>query len=305
MKKKKSVWLEIWQAKYLYLCILPVMIWLAVFAYGPMYGLIIAFKDFKARLGILGSPWVGLDNFKMIFTVPKARQAIANTLLISFGRLIFCFPMGVVVAILLTEMPGTRVKKVYQTALTFPHFLSWVVVANLMIIFLSSDGVVNKTLGLVGIESIGFLQSEKLFRSMLFLTYNWKEMGWGAIIFIAAIAGIDPTLYEAAEVDGASRLKRIWHITLPGIRTTVAIMFILEVGKIMNAGFDQLFNLRNALVENQANILDTYVYDITFGTAPNFGFSTAVGFFKSVVNFTLVITANKVTHWLTGEKMIG
>ena len=229
-RKKENIWLQIWHARFLYLCIAPVMIWLIIFRYGPMYGLIIAFKDFKARLGILGSPWVGLENFDLIFKIPLAREAIANTLIISFGRLLFVFPMGVIVAILLSEMPGTRFKKVCQTILTFPHFLSWVIVANILIIFFGGNGIVNEFLNRLGIGDVNFLGSEALFRPLVFITANWKEMGWSAIIFIASIAGIDPTLYEAAEIDGASRLKRIWHITLPGIRTTIAVMFILAIG---------------------------------------------------------------------------
>ena len=287
----------------MYLCLLPLFVWLVIFQYGPMYGIVLAFKKYSARLGILGSEWVGLSNFKRIFITPVAVKAIANTLRISVGRLAFEFPMGIIVAILLSEMPGKRGKKAVQTVLTFPHFLSWVVVASILRNFLGSGGVINELLSGVGIGTVNFLGNESLFRPLLYATANWKEMGWSAIIYMAAIAGIDPTLYEAAECDGASRLKRIWHITLPGIRGAVAIMFILAVGGIMSAGFDQIFNLNNAMVEGSARILDIYVYDLTFRSVPDYGFTTAVGMFTAVINLFMLLGANQVVYKLTGDKM--
>ncbi len=301
--KKKNLTQEIWKARYLYLCLLPLFVWLIIFQYGPMYGVILAFKKYNARLGILGSEWVGLSNFKRIFITPIAKQAIINTLQISVSRLIWEFPMGIVVAILLTEMPGKKGKKVVQTVLTFPHFLSWVVVASILRNFLATDGAINVLLDSLRIGKVNFLGNEALFRPLLYATANWKEMGWSAIIYMAAIAGIDPSLYEAAECDGASRLQRIWHITLPGIRTTIAIMFILAVGGIMSAGFDQIFNLNNAMVENTARILDIYVYDLTFRSVPDYGFTTAVGMFTAVINLVMLLGANQVVYRLTGEKM--
>lgn len=303
MKKTGTLAQRIWKARYLYLCLLPLFVWLVVFQYGPMYGVILAFKKYSARLGILGSEWVGLSNFKRIFITPLAVKSIVNTLQISVGRLIFEFPMGIIVAILLTEMPGKRAKKAVQTVLTFPHFLSWVVVACILRNFLASDGIVNVLLARGGFGTVNFLGNESLFRPFLYVTANWKEMGWSAIIYMAAIAGIDPTLYEAAECDGASRLKRIWHITLPGIRGTIAIMFILAVGGIMSAGFDQIFNLNNAMVADSARILDIYIYDLTFRTVPDYGFTTAVGMFTAVINLLMLLTANQVVYKLTGNKM--
>ena len=287
----------------MYICLLPLFIWLVIFKYGPMYGVILAFKKYSARQGILGSEWVGLANFKRIFITPLAVKSIINTLQISVGRLAFEFPMGVIVAVLVTEMPGKRVKKAVQTVLTFPHFLSWVVVACILRNFLASDGIVNVLLARGGFGTVNFLGNESLFRPFLYVTANWKEMGWSAIIYMAAIAGIDPTLYEAAECDGASRLKRIWHITLPGIRGTIAIMFILAVGGIMSAGFDQIFNLNNAMVADSARILDIYIYDLTFRSVPDYGFTTAVGMFTAVINLLMLLTANQVVYKLTGNKM--
>ena len=309
MKKKEkdgsSLTSRIWHARYIYLLILPVMIWIAVFCYGPMYGVVLAFKDYNARLGILGSEWVGLKHFKRIFITPEAIRSIKNTFIISGGRLIIEFPIPIILAILFAEMPGTKVKKLYQTILTFPHFLSWIVVSAVMLNFFANKGAVNVLLSNMGMKTVDFFGSTLLARPMLYLSSIWKEVGWGSIIFVAAIAGIDPTLYEAAKIDGASKLRQIWHITLTGIRATILVMLILKVGHVMNAGFDQVFNLRNGVTTNAIQILDTYIYDITFLATPNYGFSTAVGLFKNVINLTLMLVANKVTHIISGEKMIG
>ncbi|MBQ7840414.1 MAG: sugar ABC transporter permease [Lachnospiraceae bacterium] len=270
-----------------------------------MGGIVLAFKNYKASLGIWGSEWVGFENFKRIFITPDAMAAIKNTFTVSFGRLLVEFPMGIILAIMITEMPGTRVKKIYQTVFNFPHFLSWIVVSAILTNFLSNRGGINELIAALGGERINFLADKGLFRPILYLTSNWKEMGWSAIIYMAAITGIDPTLYDAASIDGATRLRKIWHITLSGIKSTIAVMFILEVGNVMNAGFDQIFNMQNDVVKGVAQILDTYVYDITFQGIPNYGFSTAVGLFKSVINFILILVANRTVYWLTGEKMYG
>ena len=302
-EKTKRLWLDIKKARYLYLFLLPLMLWLIIFQYGPMYGLLMAFKDYKVRLGILGSDWVGLEHFRKIFITPVAIDAILNTFKVSVGRLIWEFPLGIILAIMLTEMPGKKVKKAYQTIFTFPHFLSWVIVANILRHVLGNSGMVNEMLAFFGLERVDFVGRDSLFHTILYITSNWKEVGWNAIIYMAAIAGIDTTLYDAAEIDGASRFKRIWYITLPGIRTTIAVMLILAVGGIMNAGMDQIFNMRNPLVENSARILDIYVYDLTFNSVPNHGFSTAVGLFKSLINLFLLLFANWVVFKITDEKM--
>lgn len=302
-KKKRTLWNEIWRARYLYLLLLPFLAWLIVFNYVPMGGIVLAFKDYKARLGIFGSPWVGLKHFQRMFVTPDAIASIKNTLSISLGRIIWEFPMPIILAIMITEMPGRRVKKLYQTVFTFPHFLSWIVVSSIMTSLFSNAGVLNSILAGFGLEKVQFLGNAKFFRIMLYVTENWKEVGWGAIIYMAAIAGIDMTLYEAASIDGASRLRQIWHITLSCLKPTIAIMFILKIGGIMNAGFDQIFNMRNDVVRASAQILDTYIYDITFLATPNYGFSTAVGLFKAVINFILLTIANQTVGLLTGTKM--
>jgi len=301
---RRHLWIRIWQAKYIYLMLLPLFIWFAVFCYRPMYGIIMAFKDYKARLGILGSPWYGLKHFERIFTTPDAMRAIWNTVTISIGRLLFEFPMGILLALMITEMPGRRIKRVYQTVYTFPHFLSWIIVASIIMNFLSSNGAINQVLKRQGLLPINFLANQSIFRGLLYFTGNWKEMGWSAIIYMSAIAGIDPTLYEAAKIDGATRLKQILHVTLPGIATTICVMLILQVGNMMNAGFDQVFNLYNDVVRPVADILDTYIYNITFLATPNYGFSTAVGLFKSVINFFILFAANFTVYRITGQRML-
>ncbi len=303
--RKRKLGIRMWRARYIYLLLLPYVVWLLIFHYGPMYGLLMAFKKYSARLGVWRSPWIGFANFKRIFITPGSVTAIKNTFLISFGRILFQFPFPIMLAIMITEMRGTKLKRVYQTIFTFPHFLSWVVVGAILTSFLSSNGGINTMLANMGMDKINFLSDSRNFLILLFASANWKGMGWSAIIYMAAIAGIDPTLYDAAKVDGASRLQQIRHITLACIRATIAIVLILDVGHIMSAGFDQIFNMRNPVVSNSVQILDTYVYDITFLATPDYGFSTAVGLFKAVINFAVLLLANKIVHIISGERMIG
>lgn len=289
---------DIWRSKYLYLILLPSFVWLAVFCYGPMYGVLMAFVDYKVKRGVFGSEFVGLENFKRIFVTPDAVRAIKNTIQISVMRLITSFPIPIIVAIMFNEMRGKKIKKVYQTIFTFPHFLSWVVVANILRNFLASSGAVNVLIQKLGYEPINFLANVELFRPLLYSTAIWKEAGWSAIIYMACISNIDTTLYDAAKVDGANRWRQIWHITLPGLKSIIVIQLIMAVGGLMNAGFDQIFNLRNDVVKSTAQIIDSYVHDITFGAKPNYSFTTAVGLFKTVINFALLIITNKIVTWL-------
>lgn len=295
---------KIWDARYIYLLLIPGILYFAVFHYGPMGGLVLAFKKYNARLGIFGSQWVWLDNFIRIFVTSGAVQAIRNTFVINFSRLLIEFPVPILLALLINDMPGKRLKKVYQTVYTFPHFLSWVVVSTILTNFLSNGGAVNTLIASMGGERTNFLANAGTFRPLLYATHIWKEAGWNAIIYIAAISSIDPTLYEAATVDGAGRLRQAWHITLPGIRPTIVILFILTVGRVMNTGFEQIFYLQNAAVKQVSDILDTYVYEITFKATPNYGFSTAVGMFKSVINLIMLLLASRVTKILSGSGLM-
>lgn len=292
---------DIWEARYLYLMLIPGIVFFAVFHYAPMSGVILAFKKYNARLGIWGSPWVGMDNFARIFKTPAAMEAIRNTFEINIARLIFQFPAPIILALLINEMRGTKLKRVYQTIYTFPHFLSWVIVSTILSNFLANGGMINTIISNLGGTRVNFLASVPLFRPLLYLTHNWKEMGWNAIIYMAAIAAIDPTLYEAATVDGATRLQQAWHVTLPCIRATIITLFILQVGRIMNSGFEQIFYLQNAAVKGVSEILDTYVYNITFKAVPNYGFSTAVGLFKSVINLFMLVAADRIVKWINGN----
>ena len=302
-QRRNKLALEIWQARYLYLMILPLLVWLLLFEYVPMAGNVLAFKDFKASEGIWGSPWAGLKHFRRIFATPDAVKAIINTVVLSFQRILFEFPVPIILALITTEMRGNRIKKVYQTVLTFPHFLSWVVVSAILISLFSEAGAINSILTALGLDSVPFLSDSDFFRGMLFATHNWKEMGWASIIYMATISSIDPGLYEAAEIDGASRLRQIWHVTLPALLPLISMRLILKVGSIMNAGFGQILTMRNSVVSKDVQILDTYIYDRTFNALPNYGFSTAVGLFKGVINFALLMIANQVVGKLTGEKM--
>ena len=302
-KTKSRLGAQIWSARYLYLMLIPFFIWLILFEYVPMAGNVLAFKDFKASEGIWGSPWAGLKHFRRIFSTPAAVKAIINTIVLSFQRIIFEFPVPIILALITTEMRGRKIKKIYQTVLTFPHFLSWVVVSAILISLFSEAGAINSVLTALGLESIPFLSDSGFFRGMLFATHNWKEMGWASIIYMATISSIDPGLYEAAEMDGASKLRQMWHITLPALLPLISMRLILKVGSIMNAGFGQILTMRNSVVSNDVQILDTFIYDKTFNALPNYGFSTAVGLFKGVINFLLLMLANQVVGKLTGEKM--
>ena len=292
---------DIWQARYIYLMLIPGLLFFIIFHYVPMNGVVLAFKKYNARLGIWGSPAVGWANFERIFRTPDALTAIKNTFEINLSRLVFQFPAAIILALLLNEMRGTRLKRIYQTVYTFPHFLSWVVVSSILSNFLANGGLINSIIVNMGGGRINFLADTALFRPLLYMTHNWKEMGWDSIIYMAAIAAIDPTLYEAATVDGASRMQQVFHVTLPGILSTIVILFILQVGRIMNAGFEQIFYMQNPAVMKVSDVLDTYIYTITFKATPNYGFSAAVGLFKSVINLFMLAVANYTVKKASGS----
>lgn len=286
-----------WQT---YLLLLPGLVWYGIFCYMPMGGLSLAFKDYKANLGVWGSPWIGFLNYDFVFRDPDFFRALRNTIVISFCRLLFQFPIPIILALLINEIRSRRYKKVLQTIYTFPHFLSWVIVASMILNLFGNNGTVNAMLNTVGIKPVNFLGNEKIFRPMLYITENWKSAGWSAIVYMAAISGIDMEQYEAATIDGASRFQKMIYVTLPGIKATIVVLFILAVGGIMNAGFNQIFNLSNAAVRNVSDILDTYIYRITFQSSADFSFSTAIALFKSVINFVFLIACDKIAK-LVGE----
>ena len=292
---------SVWKHRQIYVILFLPVLWYIIFAYIPMAGLQLAFKDYKANLGIWGSPWNGLENYQYVMRDPAFFKAIGRTLSINLLRLVFVFPFPVMFAIMLNEIRFPRYRKFLQTVMTFPNFLSWVIVSSILINILSFDGMVNGLLSLIGLETVNFLGSEKLFQPLLYMTDVWKSSGWNTIIYLAAITGIDQSQYEAAEVDGASRWQRIVNITLPNLLPTIIIMFILTTGNLMSAGVDQIFNLNNSAVKEVAETLDMYIYRITFQSAPDFGFSTAVSLFRSIVNMILLVLADRGSKAMGGN----
>ncbi len=285
-------WKEIAKHKYLYVLVVPTILFYLIFTYIPIYGIVLAFKEFDYSKGILGSPWIGLQNFADVFASPGFSVAFRNTILISFGRLLIEFPVPIILALLLNEISKGRLTRVIQTVFTFPHFISWVVISGIVVGVFSSEGLYNQILSVFGLENQSVLTSGPGFMVVLFLSNIWKEAGWSAILYLAAIAGINPELYEAAAVDGANRLQQMKAITWPVVKSTAAILLILAVGNIMNGGFDQIFNMYNPAVYNYTDILDTLVYRSAFQDATGFGFSTTVGLLKSIINCALLFAAN-------------
>lgn len=285
------------------LMFLPVVVYFIVFKYIPMGGIVIAFKNYKISKGIWGSAWCGLKNFRQAFATLTFTRSVRNTLIISGLKLLFGFPAPILLALMLNEVTHKRYQRVIQTISYLPHFLSWVVLAGLFQQLLSpNNGAVNyllkKFFGLE--ESIFFLGDNTYFRGTLVVTDIWKNVGWSSIIYLATIAGIDPSLYEAAACDGATRLQSTFYITLPMLASTIVVMLILNVGSIMDAGFDQVFNLYNSAVYATGDIIDTYVYRIGIGDM-KYSLSTAVGLFKNVIGFILVVGTNWIAKRISGE----
>lgn len=297
-----------WDYRWIYLMLLPCMAFFIIFKYVPMYGIQLAFKDYVIK-GIAASPWNNFEHFKYMMTEPEFLPALRNTLIISFYRILFGFPFPILLAIMINEVYMPRYKRVLQTIYTFPHFLTWVVMAGIMLNLLGSTGMVRKVAEIF-VPGIGdnwnLLYNKAAFRSLLVISDIWKEAGWGTIIYLAAIAGIDQSLYEAATIDGCNRLQKIWYITLPGIVNMIAIQFVLRVGAVMEGGFDQVFNLYKPPVYETGDIIDTYIYRLSFveNTGVDMGFTTAVGLFKNVINFILLMLANAVTKALGQETVL-
>ena len=287
--------------KYLHLLILPGLIYFIIFKYLPMYGVIIAFQNYKAVGGFRGtftSEWVGLLQFKRFFQSVYFTRLTVNTILISLYRIILGFPAPIILALLFNELRLRRFKRVVQTVTYMPHFLSWVVIAGFVITILSpTSGPINAVLEKLGFEPIFFLSNKRLFRGILVLSDMWRNVGWQSIIYLAAISGINPELYEAATVDGALKWQKIRHITLPGIKEIIAILLILRVGRILDENFQQILNLYNPAVYEVADVYETYVYRIGILQA-EFSFAAAVGFFKSICALVLIYLSNKAAKKL-------
>ena len=271
---------------------LPGIIYFVIFKYVPMAGLVISFQNYSPYLGILGSEWVGLEHFKTFFMNPDFKMLLVNTFSISILNLVFFFPMPIILALLLNEIKNKFMKKSIQTMIYIPHLISMVIVASITFTLLNTDsGVINQIIYSLTGNKLEFLSDPKYFRWIIVIQNIWKETGWGMIIFLAALAGVDTQLYEAAQVDGAGKLRQVWHVTLPAIKSTIIIMLIMKVGTLLNTGFEQIFLMKNSLNSSVAEVFDTYVYTLGI-TQGAFSYSTAVGMFKSVVATVMVLTTN-------------
>ncbi len=292
---RMRTWLKsYWKHKYLLIMLLPCLLYFIIFKYLPMYGIILAFKEYRFIDGVFGSPWNGIQNFVDLFTGRDFPKAFRNTIIISFYKLVFGFPAPIILAILLNELRVILFKKFVQTLSYLPHFLSWVVLAGIfMEIFSPTRGVVNYIITSLGGDAIFFFGDKNWFRTLLVSTEVWKGVGWGSIIYLAALSGIDPSLYEAAIVDGANRWKQMIHITLPSLIPVITIMFIFAVGGIINDDFDQVFNFYNPAVYEVGDVLSTYTYRIGI-TEMQYGLATASGLFINVIAFVLIIITNTI-----------
>ncbi len=285
--------------KYLQVMALLGVAWMIIFNYIPMYGIIIAFKQYVITHSISEAPWVGLDHFKAFFEDEELPGVIWNTLGISLIKLIIGFPLPILFALFLNELRSIRLKKAVQTISYLPHFLSWVILGGILATWLADVGIINHILMALHVikEPISYLAEPKYFWGIVVTSDIWKELGWSAIIYLAAIAGVSPDLHEAATIDGAGRFQRMWHVTLPGIKSTITILFILAVSGILNSNFDQILVLRNSLNESASSVIDVYVYQT--GLVNNrFSYSTAVGLIKSLIALVLLLIANSVSKKL-------
>ncbi|MHB8129372.1 MAG: ABC transporter permease [Mobilitalea sp.] len=285
----------------LLIMLIPGVVFVLIYSYGSMIGTVIAFQKFNIAKGIFGSQWIGLDNFKNLFTMPNIWPIIRNTFVIALGKMIGGIVMPVLFALMLNEVSKKRLKKTFQTMVYLPHFLSWVILANIFTDILSpSSGIVNKFLGVFGLEPIFFLGSTTWFPATMIITDIWKGFGFGSIIFLAALTGIDQNLYEAAQIDGAGRVKQTIYVTLPGILSTIVLMSVLSMGNILNGGFDQIYNMYSASVYETGDILDTFVFRLGIENA-QYALSTAANLFKSGVSLVFVAAsyglANKYANY--------
>ena len=290
------MWIQAKKHKVLYLFMLPCIIWLLVFCYAPMAGIILAFKSYRFDLGIFGSEWAGLKHFKSFMTSPEFWVTIRNTVVISGAKIICCFPAPIILALLLNEIRSAGFKRTIQTMSYLPNFVSWVVVIQLMTaVFTPYGGVVNEIRKLMGLESVFIMGEKSAFYPLVIFSDMWKGVGWGSIVYLSAITGIDQGLYEAATIAGANRWQCTWHITLPGISTTIGIMFIMAVGGILNAGYDQILLLQQPANMQISQVLDTYVLQtgLKYG---KFEYATAIGLFKSLFSLLVVAATNHLSQ---------
>jgi putative aldouronate transport system permease protein len=300
-KQRSELMRRILRNRLLYIMILPGMLYFVIFKYLPMFGLIISFQDFKPYKGFFGSDWVGLKHFVRLFTEPEFLMILRNTLILFGMNLLFFFPIPIILALMLNEVRVSAFKRTIQTMVYIPHFMSWVIIVSISYVMLTMDGgIINDLLVYFGYQKINFLLSPEWFRPMYIIQVIWREAGWGTIIYLAAMAAIDPQLYEAARIDGASRMRQIWHITLPAIRSVIVVLLILKIGDILELGFEHVYLLLNAMNRSVAEIIDTYVYTAALKQG-QYSYATAIGFFKSFVGLILVMLANKLARKMGEE----
>jgi len=292
---------RLWKNKLLYIMVLPGIFYFIIFKYIPMFGLVISLQDYKPNRGIMGSEWVGFKHFERLFTEPDFLNILTNTLILFGMNLLFFFPIPIILALMLNEVRVAFFKRTIQTLIYMPHFLSWVIIVSISFVLLTMDGgIINELLVYFGFEKVSFLLNPDWFRPTYIIQVIWREAGWGTIIYLAAIASVDPQLYEAARMDGAGRLRQVWHITLPAIRSVIIILLILKIGDVLELGFEHVYLLLNSMNREVAEIIDTYVY--TAGVKQGkFSYSTAVGFFKSFIGLILVMLANRLAKKMGEE----
>jgi putative aldouronate transport system permease protein len=290
----KAIPKDISKYKLLYLMALPGIIYYVIFHYVPMYGAMIAFKSFNPVEGILGSPWIGMKHFNDFFKSVYFLRIVKNTLLINVYELLWGFPAPIILALLMNEIRGTIFKRTVQTVTYLPHFISVMVICGMIVDFTSKTGLINTIITFFGGEASNLLMKPELFRTIFISTGIWQGVGWGSIIYLSALTGIDSELYEAAKIDGAGRWKQLLHITIPGIMATIIILLILRIGQMMNVGFEKVMLLYNPNTYETADVISTFVYRKGIIEA-NYSYSSAVGLFNSVINFILIISANKIS----------
>lgn len=295
VQNKKSLKKRIWKYRDLYLLLLPALIYVLIFNYGPLYGVQIAFKNFRGSLGIMDSPWVGFKHFTDFFNGYYFWRLLRNTLILSLYHFVVAFPIPIIVALILNET-SPKLKRTAQTILYAPHFISTVVLVGMIVVMFSkSNGIVNNAMEALGLERYYFMGEEGAFRHLYVWSGIWQEMGWNAIIFIAALSGVDTSLHEAAEIDGATRMQRIIHINIPTIMPTIIIMLIMAVGSIASVGYEKVFLLQTDLNVEVSEVISTYVYKRGI-ISQNYSFSSAVGLFNNIVNVTLLLIANTISR---------
>ncbi len=301
LRRRKRFWEKVGRYWPLYVMLLPGIAYFVIFRYWPIYGLVLAFKDFRVFEGILGSPWVGFQHFESLFGSPLFLRSIRNTVVISFLKLAVGFWPPIVLALMLNEVRISVVKRVIQTVSYLPHFLSWVIIYGILLALLGpARGLFNQWLKALGGEAIPFLTDKNWFVVVVVVSDIWRDTGWGAIVYLAGLTAIDPTLYEAATIDGASRLQQVWHISIPGIRSVIVLLLILRLGYMLNAGFEQIYILYNPLVFQTADIVDTWVFRNGIEQF-RFSIATAASVFRSVIGLLMVLAANRLAKRFAGQ----